>query len=89
MVGRVELRDDFKEQAEWQARRRNSIRMTSAPSPTSRSLEMTVLSGFYERRPARRGAADDGKLHQAAKPPASKGVGYKRDTSHRRGKCLS
>src|SRR5690348_15889961 len=38
---------------------------------------------------ARRGAADDGELRQAAKPTASKGVAYKRDSSHRCGRCLS
>ena len=38
---------------------------------------------------ARRGAADDGEIRQVAKPTGSKGVGYKPDTSHRRGKCLS
>src|SRR4029078_3032122 len=37
---------------------------------------------------ARQGAADDGELHQAAKPTASIGVEYKRDTSHRCGKRL-
>jgi hypothetical protein len=38
---------------------------------------------------ARRGAAVGGELRQAAKPTASKGVEYKRDTSHRCGRCLS
>ena len=38
MFGRLELQDDFKEQAEGGARRRNNIRMTSATSKQPQSL---------------------------------------------------
>jgi hypothetical protein len=38
MVGHVELRDDFKEQAEWRREKADSIRMTSATSKQPLSL---------------------------------------------------
>ena len=60
----------------------------STSPPRFRTIDASHRSAT-KSADSRRGAADDGELHQAAKPAASKGVVYKRDTSHRRGKCLS